>query len=86
MGTEFELRLFHQLTGQEFVFDGLENISTQGKLYVFEEDFSNLIDGTYNYYLYEDDELIEDGLLVFGDFVSPVNEYEKNNKTVSYEG
>jgi hypothetical protein len=55
-------------------------------LYSFEEDFSGLLDGTYNYYLYEDDELIEEGLLVYGDFVSPVSEYEKNNKTVSYEG
>lgn len=86
LGAEFILKLFHQLTGQEFVFDELENISTHSKLYVFEEDFSDLLDGTYNYYLYTDDELIENGLLVYGDFVSEVNQYEKNNKTVSYEG
>lgn len=86
LGTEFELRLFHQLTGQEFVFDGLENTSSHSKLYVFEEDFSGLLDGTYNYYLYTDDELIENGLLVYGDFINETKEYEKNNITKAYEG
>lgn len=86
LGAEFILKLFHQLTGQEFVFDGLENTSSHSKLYVFEEDFSGLLDGTYNYYLYTDDELIENGLLVYGDFISEIKEYEKNNITKAYEG
>ena len=86
LGAEFTLKLVHQLTQQEFLFDELENISTQGKLYVFEEDFTNLIEGTYNYYLYSENELIEEGLLVYGDFVSPVSEYQKNTITKAYEG
>ena len=82
----FRLELVHQMTKQKFVFDNLINYSEQGKLYLFESDFSQLIDGTYNYYLYVEDELVEEGLLVFGDFVSPVSEYQKNTITKAYEG
>jgi alanine-alpha-ketoisovalerate/valine-pyruvate aminotransferase len=82
----FRLELVHQLTHQKFVFDNLTNASEQGKLYLFESDFSQLLDGTYNYYLYSEDELLEDGLLVFGDFESEVEEYQKNITTKAYEG
>lgn len=82
----FRLELIHQTTKQKFLFNELINTSEQGKLYLFEEDFSQLIDGTYNYYLYTDDELIEEGLLVYGDFENDVKEYQKNNTTIVYEG
>lgn len=82
----FRLELVHQLTKQKFVFDNLINYSEQGKLYLFESDFSQLIDGTYSYYVYGENELIEEGLLVYGDFESEVKEYQKNTKTKAYEG
>ena len=81
----FRLELVHQMTKQKFVFDNLTNYSEQGKLYLFESDFSQLIDGTYSYYLYVEDELVEEGLLVFGDFENEVIDYKKNNTTISYE-
>lgn len=82
----FKLELVHQLTHQKFEFDNLTNTSEQGKLYLFESDFSQLIDGTYGYYLYTDDELIEEGLLVYGDFENEVVEYKKSNTITAYEG
>lgn len=82
----FRLELVHQATKQKFVFDNLTNYSEQGRLYLFQSDFSQLIDGTYNYYVYGENELIEEGLLVYGDFESEVKEYQKNNTTISYEG
>ena len=81
----FRLELVHQMTKQKFVFDNLINYSEQGKLYLFESDFSQLIDGTYNYYVYGENELIEEGLLVFGGFENEVIDYKKNNTTISYE-
>lgn len=83
---EFRLELVHQTTKQKFVFDNLINMSEMGKLYLFQSDFSQLIEGTYNYYVYRENELIEEGLLVYGDFESEVKEYEKENKTISYNG
>lgn len=82
----FRLELVHQMTKQKFVFDNLTNYSEQGKLYLFQSDFSQLIDGTYSYYLYVEDELVEEGLLVYGDFESEVEEYQRNNTTKAYEG
>lgn len=82
----FRLELVHQTTKQKFIFDNLTNMSEMGKLYLFQSDFSQLIEGTYNYYVYGEQEIIEEGLLVYGDFESEVKEYEKNNTTISYEG
>ena len=82
----FKLELVHQTTKQKFEFDNLTNYSEQGKLYLFQSNFSQLIDGTYNYYVYGEDELIEEGLLVYGDFNSENTQYQKNNTTISYEG
>lgn len=82
----FRLELVHQTTKQKFVFDNLTNYSEQGKLYLFQSDFSGLIVGTYNYYVYGENELIEEGLLVYGDFESENTQYEKNNTTISYNG
>jgi hypothetical protein len=42
--------------------------------------------GTYDYYVYGENELIEEGLLVYGDFESENTQYEKNNTTISYNG
>lgn len=82
----FRLELVHQTTKQKFVFDNLTNMSEMGKLYLFQSDFSNLIEGTYNYYVYGEQEIIEEGLLVYGDFESENTQYEKENKTISYNG
>ena len=83
---KFKLELVHQSTQTKFEFCDLGDLSEKSKLYLFQLDFSNLLDGTYNYYLYADDELIEEGLLVFGDFESEVKEYQKNNSMISYNG
>ena len=82
----FRLELVHQTTQQKFVFDNLENTSEQRRLYLFQSDFSQLIDGTYNYFLYDENAIVEEGLLVFGDWEMNNTEYEKDNKTVAYNG
>lgn len=55
------------------------------KSYIFLEKLS--VTGQYDYYLLEDDNVIESGILQFNNFEPEIKSYEIENKnTIQYEG
>lgn len=83
---EYRLILKNNLTGNETVFNGLVDMREFERLYVFEIDMSGLVDGEYNYYLYGNDEVLETGLLQYGNYKKEVISYENNTNIKEYRG
>ena len=87
---KYSITLINNLTKEEYQYiDLIDNNNGIFSLYYsFEIDVSNLIDGEYTLYLYdEDNTLIQTELVQIGDYVNKHNtSYNKNNKYVTYNG
>lgn len=81
---QFTLRLENNLTHQKTEYRSLTNISQSNKMYEFEIDF-NLVVGEYTYSLIVDDEIVEQGLLMFGVYKKETKAYTAKSNTIQYQ-
>lgn len=76
-----KLTLKHNLTGTEYVFDGLTNVSNNPQYWVFYGvDFNNLQSGEYNYNLSD----IETGLLMVPSKPDEPKSYNTEKTIIQY--
>lgn len=80
---QFTLKLENNLTHQITEYHSLTNISMSNRMYEFETTF-NLVVGEYTYSLLIDNEVVEQGLLVFGDYKKETKAYEAKSNIVQY--
>lgn len=88
---KYSITLINNLTKEEYQYiDLIDNNNGIFSLYYsFEIDVSNLIDGEYTLYLYdEDNTLIQTELVQIGDYINKNTSYTYNNnkKYVTYNG
>lgn len=87
---KYSITLINNLTKEEYQYiDLIDNNNGIFSLYYsFEIDVSNLIDGEYTLYLYdEDNTLMQTELVQIGDYVNKHNtSYNNNKKYVTYNG
>lgn len=85
-----ELKLINQTDNSELSFDlGKEDVEYNKNTLIINLD--NIlpelkVSGQYDYYLYENNEIVESGILQFNDFTSEINSYNINKKIIQYEG
>lgn len=77
------MKLENNLTHQITEYHSLTNISMSNRMYEFETTF-NLVVGEYTYSLLIDNEVVEQGLLVFGDYKKETKAYEAKSNIVQY--
>ena len=80
---QFTLKLENNLTHQITEYRSLTNVSKSNRMYEFETDF-NLVIGEYTYSLIIDDGVVEQGLLVFGDYKKETKAYTAKSNTIQY--
>lgn len=88
---KYSITLINNLTKEEYQYiDLIDNNNGIFSLYYsFEIDVSNLIDGEYTLYLYdEDNTLIQTELVQIGDYINKntSSTYNNNKKYVTYNG
>lgn len=80
----YELRLKNNTTNQSFVFTGLIDKGSRKFFYVFQKSL-DLPVGEYTFSLINNEKVIVTGLLTFGDYSAPKQEYNSNKTYISYK-
>lgn len=88
---EFGLQLINTVSNDVFEFPNLTDKADSELLYHFEispELMTSLIDGEYVYKVITKStgEVVEIGLVQFGDYDKSIEQHEKSNKIVQYDG
>ena len=63
----------------------LEIVAQNDYYYILKINNQNIPTGEYTYYLKSDNTTLESGLLVYGDYIKDVKEYEKTKQDTIYE-
>lgn len=80
----YELRLKNNTTNQSFVFTDLTDVGNDKFFYVFNKSL-DLPVGEYTFQLVNNEKVLETGLLTFGDYSAPKQEYNSNKTYISYK-
>lgn len=80
----YELRLKNNTTNQSFVFNNLSDKGNDKFFYVFNQTL-DLPVGEYTFQLVNKENVIETGLLTFGDYSASRQEYNSNKTYKSYK-
>lgn len=83
--TECRLEVINNLTQQSYDID-INDVLEYTFTYQLEIDPIELMDGEYTYKLFNDEVLVEKGLLVYGDYKREIQSYQKENKKIQYKG
>ena len=81
----FKIILFNKINKESYQFDDLQDQSGNKLIYVFGIDTTDLVEGEYTYSLYVDNQLIETGLAVKGDYSRVTAQHQTINKYKQYE-